>query len=113
MIGPSINASFAMCDTAYGMNHTSILKIHGTADQAVIYNGTTYLPGAVADTASWGARNGCKGDAKTLWTHGIATATGWHGCKGGTQVELVSLAGVNHQVSDTTNQHDLPESGSF
>jgi len=103
MIGPSINASFAMCTTAYGNNHTSILKIHGTADQAVIYNGTNNLPGAIADTNSWGERNGCKGSARTLWTHGIATATGWQHCTGGTAVELVSLSGVNHQWMITSD----------
>ena len=89
-----------MCTAAYGNNHTSILKIHGTADQAVIYNGTQYFAGAVADTNAWGHRNGCKGEAHQQWTHGIASAQGWRQCAGGTEVELVSLAGVNHQVSD-------------
>ena len=98
MVGPSINESFAMCDKEYAGNHTSILKIHGTHDQAVIYNGTNYLPSAMADTDSWGKRNGCKGEQKQLWQHGIATATGWYQCAGGTDVELVSVAGVNHQV---------------
>ena len=32
-----------------------------------------------------------------LWTRGIAAAVGWPACAGGTEVELVSLDGVNHQ----------------
>ena len=103
--GPSINASLAYCTAGYGNNHTSILKIHGTADQAVIYNGTANFPGAVADTYAWAGRNGCKGDAQPQWTHGIASAQGWRQCNGGVEVELVSLWGVNHQVRKTNNAH--------
>jgi len=102
-IGPSINASISMCNSAYANNHTSILKIHGTADQAVIYNGTANFPGAVADTIAWGARNGCKGDIQQQWKHGIAWAQGWRMCSGGTEVELVSLSGVNHQWMITSD----------
>ena len=105
MVGPNINASFAYCTAAYANNHTSILKIHAMADQAVIYNGTAYLPGAGADTNACEMRNGCQGEAKHQWTHGIAMAQGWQGCNGGTEVQLISLAGVNHQVSCTSNTH--------
>ena len=98
LLGPSINSSLSMCDAAYGSNTTSILKVHGTADQAVIYNGTATFPGAVADLQAWGNRNKCTGPMQKMWTRGIAQAQGWMDCgPGHTQVELVSLSGVNHQ----------------
>jgi poly(3-hydroxybutyrate) depolymerase len=97
MLAPTVNESLAYCSAGYGANTTSILKLHGTADQAVIYNGTTSFPGAVADLQAWGYRNQCKGAMQKLWTRGIATAQGWTSCAGRTEVELVSLAGVDHQ----------------
>ena len=96
-LGPSVNASLAWCSAGYGSNTTSILKLHGTADQSVAYNGTTSSPGAVADLQAWGERNQCDGPMRKLWTRGIAVAQGWTSCAGHTEVELVSLTGVNHQ----------------
>jgi poly(3-hydroxybutyrate) depolymerase len=97
MLGSTINESFAYCSAAYGKNATSILKIHGTADQAVVYNGSATWPGAIADLQAWGDRNGCKGAMQKQWTRGIASAIGWTQCAGGNEVQLVSLDGVNHQ----------------
>ena len=97
LLAPSINASLALCSAAYGSNRTSILKLHGTADQAVVYNGTANFPGAVADLQAWGERNQCEGPMHKQWTRGIAVAMGWSACAGGSEVELVSLAGVDHQ----------------
>ena len=96
-LGPSINASLAYCSAGYGANTTSILKLHGTADTAVVYNGTAGFPGAVADLQAWGERNHCQGAMQKQWSRGIAQAQGWTRCAGGSEVQLVSLDGVNHQ----------------
>jgi len=103
MLGPTINESLAWCSSGYRSNSTSILKIHGTADQAVIYNGTATFPGAVADLQSWADRNHCVGKAQNMWSRGIASSQGWSQCAGNSQVELVSLQGVNHQWAITSD----------
>ena len=89
-------ASLALCTTAYANNRTSILKVHGTADTAVPYNGTDTQASARVDFLAWGQRNGCQGEPRVQWKRGIATSEGWVGCGAGTDVELVTIAGGVH-----------------
>jgi len=91
VLGPTIAQSFASCSSAYGSNTTSILLIHGTADSAVPYNGTTTMPGVIADLNAWAQRNQCQGQVQKQWTRGIASSQGWSQCVKGTQVELVTI----------------------
>ena len=94
-LGPTVNQSIARCDAAYGSNTTSVLKLYGTADGGI--NGSVSAPNAYADMQAWGARNRCQGPAEKQWTRGVATAQGWTRCAGGSEVQLVTLQGVNHQ----------------
>ena len=73
-----------------------MLKIHGTADGAVPYNGSDSQVSVRADLAAWAERNGCQGQPRQHWSRGVATSEGWVGCEGGTEVQLVTIAGGVH-----------------
>ncbi|HVS68309.1 MAG TPA: PHB depolymerase family esterase [Mycobacteriales bacterium] len=84
---------------------TSILEIHGTADQNVPYDGGPGKPAlpitkpidgpsVPADDAAWRTIDGC--DPPTVSTVRAVT-TSLAGCPGGRAVELISIAGAGHQ----------------
>ncbi|WP_025737314.1 alpha/beta hydrolase family esterase [Mycobacterium genavense] len=89
-----------------GARPTSVLQIHGTADELVPYNGGPGKtlgangilrvdgPSAEAVNAIWRAIDGCSSPAST--TAGDVT-TQTAGCADGRTVELISVAGAGHQ----------------
>jgi polyhydroxybutyrate depolymerase len=83
----------------------SVLKINGTADTLVPYEGGK-PPGygafpaisftAVTDSISkWTARNACTGEVEVVVT-GDVTCERWNDCRGGTNVELCTIIDGGH-----------------
>lgn len=85
---------------------TSVLQIHGTADERVPYNGGPGKafgasgiprvdgPSAEAVNATWRAIDGC-GSPTSTTAGDVTTQTA--GCADGRTVELISVAGAGHQ----------------
>ncbi|ORC02468.1 alpha/beta hydrolase family esterase [Mycobacterium persicum] len=85
---------------------TSVLQIHGTADESVPYaggpgkaltaNGTPRVdgPSVPAVNAIWRGIDGC-GPSSSTTAGAVTTATA--DCPGGRTVELISVAGAGHQ----------------
>jgi polyhydroxybutyrate depolymerase len=82
----------------------SLLEIHGTADDMVIYDGTADYPSAKTSVQDWVTFDGCAAaptDGGTLdlvpALSGAETSVSrWGGCKSGSGVELWTVAGGNH-----------------
>lgn len=113
LAGPTV-ADMGSCEDA----PTSVLHLHGDADDTVLYPGGDDLlgdggpayPGALATASQWAAHNGC-GDATALGEPldldnriaGTETRTErWAGCPTGGQVELWTLEGAGHIPALTT-----------
>ncbi|MCV7410255.1 polyhydroxybutyrate depolymerase [Mycobacterium florentinum] len=89
-----------------GARPTSVLQIHGTADDRVPYNGGPGKasgangnprvdgPSAEAVNATWRAIDAC-GSPSSTTAGDVTTQTA--GCAGGHTVELISVAGAGHQ----------------
>jgi polyhydroxybutyrate depolymerase len=89
-----------------GAPPTSLLQIHGTADENVPYNGgpgsqrslngtpRVNGPSVPAVNATWRSIDGCA--APTSTTDGVVT-TETAACPDGRTVELISIAGAGHQ----------------
>ena len=41
--------------------HVSVLQIHGTADDTVLFEGSSYYPSAIQTVTTWAEKNGCSG----------------------------------------------------
>ena len=82
----------------------SVLEIHGTADDSVLYDGTASYPSAKTTAADWAAFDGCTSSTDAAATMdlvpGLAgaetTVTRWAGCRGTSTVELWTIAAGNH-----------------
>jgi polyhydroxybutyrate depolymerase len=76
----------------------SLLEIHGTGDPIVPYggHGPTHAGAAMPFVRAWAAGNGC--GATPAQTHPVKDATrfDWPGCRSGTRVAHVRLAGFGH-----------------
>jgi polyhydroxybutyrate depolymerase len=68
----------------------SMLEIHGTADELVLY---APMPGFVA---LWARLDGCTSGSRSLRLAAKATLQRWRGCRGGASVEHLRLAGGRH-----------------
>src|SRR6202020_161040 len=89
-----------------GARPTSVLQIHGTADDRVPYNGgpgkafsadgTARVdgPSVAAVNATWRGIDGC-GQPNSTTTGDVTTQTA--GCADGRTVELISVTGAGHQ----------------
>jgi polyhydroxybutyrate depolymerase len=89
-----------------GDGTTSVLSIHGTADQTINYEGGATYPSAPETAAAWATDLECgagaDGDPLDLDTlvEGSETATKtYEGCRGGATVALWTVAGAGHQIA--------------
>jgi polyhydroxybutyrate depolymerase len=100
---------------------TSVLQIHGTADERVPYNGGPGKafaitgnprvdgPSVPSVNATWRAIDGCGAPASAV-VGDVTTETA--GCPGGRTVELISVAGAGHQWPGGTKSPLLEKLGS-
>ncbi len=89
-----------------GAGSTSVLSIHGTADQTINYEGGATYPSAPETTAAWVADLECgpgaDGDSLDLDTSipGTETVTVSHQqCRGGATVALWTVEGAGHLIA--------------
>ena len=68
----------------------SVLDIHGSADQVVGYRGLRAFVG------SWARRDGCAAAPTARREPEGVTHLRWHGCRGGSRVEHLRVAGDTH-----------------
>ena len=83
----------------------SVLQVHGTLDQTILYPSGPGHPGAVETVEKWASYNGCMGapttDAAPLdLDDGIpgaeTTIQAWNSCAGGSKVALWTIDGGGH-----------------
>lgn len=110
-------AAFAEPTDCAEVGAVSVLQIHGTQDQTILYEGGVLgftnrpYPGAEESVGRWVTRNGCSpdlvpGDAALDYDIVVAgpetTTQTWTGCEGGREVELWTMTGSGHIPSITT-----------
>ena len=102
-------ASFFKPTDCGATNSVSVLQIHGTQDETVLYRGglilTTSYPGAVASASQWANFNQCTQNAVTRSTKldlepniaGDETSiTAWTNCQNSSEVELWTMENGTH-----------------
>lgn len=88
-------------DSCHPQVPVSVLEIHGTADQELLFNGGTVgQTGAVSPptmdvVAKWAALDACPGSPAPR-AAGTVLVTTWTGCSGGATVELQAVQGADH-----------------
>ena len=106
----------AQCAAFSGTTPVSVLEVHGMKDTEVPYAGGLFqgqpVPGALASASAWADHNGCAapvaGTSLELLRHGPLSSgpdtnvLNFPGCSGGAGVSLWSVAGLQHDVTDTT-----------
>jgi polyhydroxybutyrate depolymerase len=99
--GPTNTPSCASCSPA---RHISVAQFRGTSDTAVPYDGgpTTVVPGLVfpgapANFADWGTRNGCSGSPQTESKYPLCET--YPTCAGGVETTLCSIPLGTHCAS--------------
>jgi polyhydroxybutyrate depolymerase len=68
----------------------SVLDVHGTSDQVVGYRGLRAFVG------TWARRDGCSATPTARREPERVTHLRWHGCRGGSRVEHLRVAGDTH-----------------
>jgi polyhydroxybutyrate depolymerase len=85
-----------------GRTPTSVLAVHGDADDTVLYNGNGLLgfqfgnPSVRERMDQWAERDGCRPRPVTKGTKPGLTVTRWRGCVKGVDVQLWTIAGWDH-----------------
>jgi polyhydroxybutyrate depolymerase len=92
-----VAGGYRALDACPSGRRTSVLEIHGTADNVVPYEGKPPdRKGAVARyLAGWARRNACDARAVTHPRRSV-TRVRYTGCENGTAVEHLRLAGTDH-----------------
>lgn len=81
---------------------TSVLAVHGDADDTVLYDGNGLLgfqfgnPSVRERMDQWAKRDGCRPRPVTNEAKPGLTVTRWRGCVKGVDVQLWTIAGWNH-----------------
>lgn len=102
-------ASFFKAADCGAKNSVSVLQVHGTKDETILYEGGQILgtsyPGAVASASQWATFNQCTQNAVTRSTKldlepnitGDETSvTAWTNCQNSSEVELWTMEGAAH-----------------
>jgi len=103
-LNPGNAAAFDECDKLYNnaTRPVALLKIHGTADPTVPWNGNPLLRFAPipADHKRWSQRNKCTGTPVQTFKQGVYSNEIYQTCRG-SPVELVTVqGGVHHWPND-------------
>ena len=102
-------ASFFKATDCGAKSSVSVLQVHGTKDETILYDGGQILgtsyPGAVASASQWATFNQCTQNAVTRSTKfdlepnitGDETSvTAWTNCQNSSEVELWTMEGAAH-----------------
>ena len=102
-------ASFFKATDCGAKSSVSVLQVHGTKDETILYEGGQILgtsyPGAVASASQWATFNQCTQNAVTRSTKfdlepnitGDETSvTAWTNCQNSSEVELWTMEGAAH-----------------
>jgi len=87
----SLAGSYRALDPCRATRPVSVLEIHGTADRIV-----PYATSAPAFVAAWARRDGCDPHPARATPRPGVTLLTWHGCRAGSVVEHLRLAGTGH-----------------
>jgi polyhydroxybutyrate depolymerase len=97
----AIDAGESWSDTCRPAQPISVLVLHGTSDSTFDYAGAQSL------AARWRRVDECTGDPVTSQLGPTTTAESIEGCKAGTAVELVTIAGGIHMWFRDPNATEL------
>jgi polyhydroxybutyrate depolymerase len=97
----AIDAGESWSDTCRPAEPVSVLIMHGTSDSTFEYSGAQSL------AARWRRVDECTGDPMTSQLGATTTADTIEGCKAGTAVELVTIAGGIHMWFRDPNATEL------
>jgi len=106
-LNPGNEAAFDACDKAYNTTRpVGILKIHGTSDPTVPFNGNPLLrfPPQPADFKRWAQRNKCTGEPVQTFKQGIYSNAIYQNCRN-SPVELVTVQGGGHHWPNDNDLH--------
>jgi len=102
IIGPNATAGMDMCDTSFGQAALNFFYLKGTSDTAVPWTGSAYnnpagVPGALDDISRWARRLGCSSLVESTYNDGVFSNMVWPNCRGGTQIEFMTVRNGVHQ----------------
>ena len=102
-------ASFFKTTDCGAKSSVSVLQVHGTKDETILYEGGQILgtsyPGAVASASQWATFNQCtqnavtrssKFDLEPNITGDETSVTAWTNCQNSSEVELWTMEGAAH-----------------
>ena len=102
-------ASFFKATDCGAKSSVSVLQVHGTKDETILYEGGQILgtsyPGAVASASQWATFNQCTQNAATRSskfdlepniTGDETSVTAWTNCQNSSEVELWTMEGATH-----------------
>ena len=102
-------ASFFKATDCGAKSSVSVLQVHGTKDETILYEGGQILgtsyPGAVASASQWATFNQCtqnavtrssKFDLEPNITGDETSVTAWTNCQNSSEVELWTMEGAAH-----------------
>ena len=102
-------ASYFKTSDCGAKSSVSVLQVHGTKDETILYDGGQILgtsyPGAVASASQWATFNQCtqnavtrssKFDLEPNITGDETSVTAWTNCQNSSEVELWTMEGAAH-----------------
>ena len=102
-------ASYFKTSDCGAKSSVSVLQVHGTKDETILYDGGQILgtsyPGAVASASQWATFNQCTQNAATRSskfdlepniTGDETSVTAWTNCQNSSEVELWTMEGATH-----------------
>ena len=109
---PGLDSGLKLCDESYaalGPPSVSVLRVHGDADNVVLFQGDpnppNSFPPVIEGVDAWRNRNGCGMNSHQTFTRGNFSNQIWDGCFGELQtVELVLNHGGGHIYPQNPNR---------
>lgn len=97
-------ATFMDESKCVGTARVSVLQVHGTDDDTILFDGTGGYPSAAETISRWTARDGCSEQTETAEAFDLDDAvpgdetqtTRWSACQDATTVELWTMYGSGH-----------------
>lgn len=114
VIGDTADGGQHQCDTSFGKAHLDYIHFSGSADTAVPWTGSAWaknnndVPSALDDIARWVGRLGCSARFRQTFNDGVFSNLVWEECRGGAQIEFMTVRNGAHQWWTTTNSPGFP-----